>query len=194
MNRFVTFFAGAAVLGLVIGCAEAPKQSLEEAKAALDSAKTASADVFCKEQFEAARSSYDLAVAALQEQEKKLPFMRDYVKVSELLAASRSAAAAAKADVEVSKEKIRVSTTAAITDAQVIIDSLLLTIAEAQKKKMDVSAWTASVDSSKAQLASASELLGSGALIGASEKAAAVRERVVSVKKDIEVLVVPGAK
>ncbi len=191
MNRFIIIAVSLVTVGLIAGCAKVPQQSVSEAQAALDSAKAVSADVYSKEQFDSAQASFDLATATIQEQEKKLSFMRDYSKVTELLTISKAAATNAVSSTEANKEKFRTEAVTAISETQNLIDSVNVMITSAQNNKMDVTAWTANVDSAKILMTSASDLLNTGDLVSARDKANAGKEKVTTVKKDIEVLVVP---
>ena len=73
------------IIALVSSCDKPPEQKLSEAKEAITKAKEAQADQFANNDFTAAQKTLDAANAAIQAENKKLTFARNYLKASNLL-------------------------------------------------------------------------------------------------------------
>ncbi len=89
----------------LISCGEVPQQVIDETKAALDAAKTAGADRYVPDMYNAANKSYQDAMAIV-EKEKDAMFS-NYDEALPLLNAAKEAATGAMNAVADAKEKVK---------------------------------------------------------------------------------------
>jgi len=95
-----------ALLGaFLIGCGEVPQQAIDEAKAELDAAKSAEADRYVPDMYNAANKSYQDAMAIV-EKEKEAMFS-NYDEALPLLQAAKENATNAKNAVEGAKATVK---------------------------------------------------------------------------------------
>jgi len=71
---------------------------MRQARSALETARNAGAEQYAYSALKAAEISYELAMKQVSEENRKLPFMRKYNKIAEMLASSVQAAEGAQAD------------------------------------------------------------------------------------------------
>lgn len=125
--RSLVKLAGAVlVLALVFGCAEAPKQDMEAAQAAVQAAKAAEADRYAADLFKAVQDSVDAAMAEVQQQDSKFALMRNYDRAKAMLQAAVTAAANAQTAAATNKE-------AAKAEADTLSKQLVASIASAKE-------------------------------------------------------------
>jgi DNA repair exonuclease SbcCD ATPase subunit len=112
-------------LGLLIGCADVPQQEIDNAQAALDAAKNAGADQYLPDQYNAAKSQLDDALAKIEEEKGGL--FASYDEAIQMLQSATQAAEAAAAAVPAAKEEVKKE-----------VESLLAQVSEAVEtaKKM----------------------------------------------------------
>ena len=90
---------------LLVGCGEVPQQAIDEAKAELDAAKSAEADRYVPDMYNAANKSYQDAMAIV-EKEKEAMFS-NYDEALPLLQAAKEGAMNAKNAVEGAKSEVK---------------------------------------------------------------------------------------
>ncbi len=95
------------VIGLTAGCAKAPQDAMDEATAALDAAKTAEADRYAPEMYQAAQDSMAAAQAEIEAQNAQMAFSRSYSRTRQILNATTTAARAAANAAPTGKEQMR---------------------------------------------------------------------------------------
>ncbi len=108
VRSFMKLVGAVLVLAFVFGCAEAPKQDIEAAQAALQAAKAAEADRYAADQFKAVQDSLDAAMAEIQQQDSKFALMRNYDRAKAMLQSALTAANAAAQAAATNKEAARV--------------------------------------------------------------------------------------
>lgn len=170
-TRIFNGFIVSVVFLLFVGCSQIPQQSINEARAALESAKKADAQKYARSQLLAAQVSYDLAKKEISEESRKLPFMRKYSKIIETLKSATSAAESALNAAETAKNQMTSETQGLLAGAQALVDSLDSIIVKAANKKKNTETLSAELDSVNAKIRDAGSLLGSGDLFAAKENA-----------------------
>jgi len=68
------FFSLLILTGMIIGCGSVPQQKVDQANAALEAAKSAEADRYVPDRFNAAKGALDGAMAEVKKQDSKLMF------------------------------------------------------------------------------------------------------------------------
>jgi hypothetical protein len=114
-------------LVLFSGCAKAPTQELDDAKAALETAVKAEANVYAAEAYKAVSDSLEAAQAEIETQNSKFGLFRNYDRAKALLEGVKSASAEATQQAAVNKEKVR-------AEADTLIQQAVITIELAKKK------------------------------------------------------------
>lgn len=117
------------VLGLTVllaGCASAPTQNINAAKAAIASVQTDDVRTYAPESLKAAEDELNKALADVQAQDNKFGLSRDYKQATTMLKSAQDLAEKAKNDAQVAKAKAK-------SDAEATIAALPQTIDEAKK-------------------------------------------------------------
>ncbi len=117
------------VLGLAVllaGCASAPTQQINTAKAAIASVQTDDVRTYAPESLKAAEDELNKALAEVQTQDNKFGLSRDYKPATTMLKSAQDLAEKAKNDAQVAKAKAK-------SDAEATIAALPQTIEEAKK-------------------------------------------------------------
>lgn len=186
-SRVLALLVGSAAMAFVVGCAQVPHQTINDAKKAIEEAQKAGAELYAPSQFKAAQVSFDLAMKELSAENRKLPFMRKYNKITETLKSTTSAAQSAEAAVDGAKAQIRTETVAMINQTKLHADTVATMIKKVSKKNVaTVAALTADLDSVKAALKNANESLTAGNLLAAKEKATVAQDKVAAIAKSLQ--------
>jgi hypothetical protein len=188
-SRALSLITVAAAAAIVAGCAQVPQQTLHEAERSLEDARNAGAELYAFSKYKAAQVSLGLAKKEISEENKKLPFMRKYKKISETLNSAARAAKSAQAAVTAAKAQIRSETTAIILQTKLLADTVGVRL-----KKIpgtNIGTMPAELDSVTAALASADESLNADNLLAAKEKAAGAQAKITALAKSSEKLVPP---
>lgn len=185
-SRIFAFLIGSAAVILLSGCAQIPLQTLHQAEKSLEDARKAGAELYAFPQFKAAQVSLELAKKEIFEENRKLPFMRKYKKITETLTSAASAARSARAAVDGAKTQIRAETEAALNNAKSLADT-----AAAQLKKIpgnNAGTLPAELDSVKAAITRAEESLGADNLLAAKEKASVALTKIALLSENVKKL------
>jgi hypothetical protein len=196
---WLTFIIGSASTAFIVGCAQVPHQAIHEAEKAMEEAQKAGAELYAFSKFKAAQVSFENARKELFEENKKMPFMRKYNKITETLKSATSAAKSAQAAVEGAKTLIRTETVGMINQTKVLADTVAALLKEAFGKKKNTgplaatmaATMTAEVDSVRAALKSANASLAADNLLAAKEQATVAQAKITAVAKSAEKLVSP---
>jgi hypothetical protein len=180
--RIVMFLIGSATAAVLSGCAQVPQQTLHEAEKSLEEARKAGAELYAFSQFKAAQVSLELAKKEIFQENRKLPFMREYKKITETLGSAVRAAKSAKAAVEVAKIQIRNETEAIISQAELLADTVRTMFKKIPEK--NIGTLPAELDSAAAALSGAERSLGEGNLLVAKEKAAVAQLKIAELAKN----------
>lgn len=176
-------------LMFVAGCAKAPQAEMDAAKAAVEAAKTAEADRYVADQFNAAKDSLDAALAEIDQQNAKFALTRNYDKAAQLLQSAIATANAAAAAVADSKEQVRVEATDLITALGTAVTETKALMAKAPKGKEGKAALEAigaDLSAVEASAADANTALTGGDFITARDKAKAALDKVNALKNELQ--------
>ena len=190
-SRKFALLAGSAAMAFLAGCAQVPQQTIRMAEKAMEDAQKAGAELYAFSQFKAAQVSFELAKKEMAQENRKLPFMRKYKKITETLKSAISAAKSAEAAVEGAKTLIRTETTGMINHTKLLADTVAALLKEAAKKKKNTGTIAAEVDSVRAAIKSANTSLAAENLLAAKEKATVAQGKIAAIEKNIEKLVPP---
>jgi hypothetical protein len=176
------------VLAMMVGCAKAPQQEIDAANAALEAARTAEADRYLADQFNAAKDSLDAAMAEVEAQNSKFALTRNYDRALQLLQAAANAANGAKDAVATAKEQVHADAQDLMAQAQIAIGeakALLVKAPKGKEGKEMLEQMQSELSAVETSLAEAQTELSSGNFISARDKAKAGLEKVNSIKDEL---------
>jgi hypothetical protein len=177
------------VLMLVAGCAKAPQTEIDAAKAAVEAAKTAEADRYVADQFNAAKDSLDAAMAEIDQQNAKFALTRNYDKAATLLQSAIATANAAAAAVAANKEQVNIEATDLIAQALTAVTDAKALMAKAPKGKEGkaaLEAIAADLAAVEASVTGAGAAQTSGDFLTARDKAKAALDKANSLKEELQ--------
>jgi uncharacterized protein YpmB len=168
-------------------CAKAPQAEIDAAKAALEQAKTAQADLYVEADYLAVQDSLNAVMVEIEAQSSKL--FKSYGNAKEKLVVITTQATELVAKTDVRKEEIKteVATAEAATLALIEENNQLLAKAPKGKEgkeaieaiKLDLTGITTSVGE-------VSGLLGSGDLLGAQTKVNAAQQKATDINTELK--------
>lgn len=187
-HYFVLTFGVILMLVLVSGCAKAPQQELDAAKAALETARQAEADVYLADEFKAAQDSLNAAITEIETQNSKFALTRNYNKAKNLLLAATNLAndlnsrvAAKKEEVKAQAEQLKTELETALTDAK----ALLKKAPKGKEGKVVLEAIQSELTAVETSLADATNLLTTGKYMAAKDKLNAALQKVNQIKDEL---------
>jgi len=116
-------------------CAKAPQAEIDAANVAIEAAKTAGADRYVPESFNAASEALKTAVAAVEEQNSKFVLFRNYDAAKTTLASVGTLSTKAVEETTAKKAALKAEVTQAITDLGALIVANKEMLAKAPKGK-----------------------------------------------------------
>jgi len=135
LNTIFTLLVLALTLALFSGCAKAPTQELADAKAALETAVKAEANVYAAEAYKTINDSLEAAQAEIQAQDSKFTLFRNYDRAKAMLEVVKTASAEAVQQTAVNKEKVRAEADTLIQQATAAIEQAKKKLAKAPRGK-----------------------------------------------------------
>jgi uncharacterized protein YpmB len=168
-------------------CAKAPQAEIDAAKAALEQAKTAQADLYVEADYLAVQDSLNAVMVEIEAQSSKL--FKSYGKAKEKLVVVTTQATELVAKTDVRKEEIKTEVATAEAATLALIEENNALVAKAPKGKegkeaieaikLDLTAITASVGE-------VSGLVASGDLLGAQTKVNAAQQKATQINTELK--------
>jgi hypothetical protein len=124
-----------AVLGLT-ACAEPPQTSMDEATASLEEARTANGKGYAPDAIQKAEEAYAAAMAEVELQNDRNPFMRSYGKATELLTEATGDSNKAKEEAESRREEMHAEADGLIADVQKRFESAEVVTEQARRPEI----------------------------------------------------------
>jgi len=182
---YVMSIVAAAVL--FTSCAKAPQAEIDAAKAALEQAKTAQADMYVEADYLAVQDSLNAVLAEIEVQNSKL--FKSFGKSKEKLVVIATQATELVAKTEVRKEEVKTEVAAAQTAVAALLEENNTLVAKAPKGKegkeaieaikLDLAGITTSV-------AEVDGLLAAGDLLGAQTKVNAAQQKATQINTELK--------
>ena len=116
-------------------CAKAPQAEIDAANVSIEAAKTAGADRYVPEAFNAASEALKTAVTAVEEQNAKFALFRNYDAAKTTLASVSTLATKAVEETTAKKAALKAEVTQAVTDLNALIATDKELLAKAPKGK-----------------------------------------------------------
>ncbi|RPI23181.1 MAG: DUF4398 domain-containing protein [Acidobacteria bacterium] len=174
---------------LLAGCASKPDQEITASQTALEAARTAEADIYSAETYQAAADAMKSAEAEIAAQDQKSSFSRNYDKAKELLGQAKTQADSAAASAVTNKEKAKTDAETAQQDAQTALDAAKAALASAPKgkgTKADLDALQGDLTAAETSFGEAKSSLDGGKFLDALNQFRAVKEKADAVAADIQ--------
>ncbi len=176
------------MLALVSGCAKAPQEAVDAAKAALETAKQAEADRYLADEFKAAQDSLNAALAEIETQNSKFALTRNYDKAAKLLEAATTLANSANANVAAKKDAVKAEAQQLLTDLQTALTDAKALLKKAPKGKEGREALEAikgELATVETSLTEAPALIDSGDFMTAKDKLTAWYQKVQQIIEEL---------
>ncbi|MCL4306184.1 hypothetical protein KJZ99_09740 [bacterium] len=177
-----------APLLFLAGCAEPPKAESDAANAALQAAKTAEADQYAGQAYNAARDTLNAALAAVKEQDGKFALFRNYdaakaqlVKATEMANQAGQAAAAEKDRLKNELTTMQMELVAALAAA----DTALMKAPVGKGNKADIELIKSDLSAARTAFDAAVADFNQGKYLTARTKMQTVRQRVTNITNEI---------
>lgn len=187
MKKIFYVLSIVAVSLIFTSCAKPPQAELDAAKAALEQAKAAQADLYVEADFLAVQDSLNAVQVEIEAQSSKL--FKSYTKAKEKLVVVTTQATELVAKTEVRKEEIKTEVATAEAAVAVLIEENNMLLAKAPKGKegkeaieaikLDLTGITASV-------AEVPALVAAGDLLGAQTKINAAQQKATEINTELK--------
>jgi hypothetical protein len=187
MKKIFYVLSIVAVAVLFTSCAKPPQAEIDAAKAALEAAKTAQADLYVETDYLAVQDSLNAVLAYVEQQNSKL--FKSFGKAKEKLVVITADATGLVAKTDARKEQIKteVATAEAATQALIAENNALLAKAPKGKEgkeaieaiKLDLTGITTSVGEVPG-------LVASGDLLGAQTKVNAAQQKATEINTELK--------
>lgn len=189
VTRVSSFLVALALLGLVAGCSEAPTAQYDAGMTAIQTARTAEAELYAPALLRSATDSLNAAMVEIQAQDGKFFAFRDYDRAAEIIAAGQTLAEKAAQEAAVEKEKMRVADSVMITEIEVMLTETKTMISTAPRGKgsrVDLKVMEADLDAASMALTTATGEYTAGRYLAARDQLSAVKSQVTKVRGEIE--------
>lgn len=187
MKKIFYVLSIVAVSLIFTSCAKPPQAELDAAKAALEQAKAAQADLYVEADFLAVQDSLNAVQVEIEAQSSKL--FKSYTKAKEKLVVVTTQATELVAKTEVRKEEIKTEVATAEAAVAVLIEENNALLAKAPKGKEGKEAIEAIKLDITGITTSAAEvpgLVASGDLLGAQTKINAAQQKATEINTELK--------
>lgn len=189
MSNLLRLFLALGLTFSLSGCAQAPQQDIDSAKAVIEEARTAQADKYAPESFQQAEDALQSAMAEIEAQNGKFAMFRSYERATELLAQAKETGTKAKADGEAKRSEARQAAEALIKEAEIALDAAKTSLTTAPRGKgtrADIEAMKAEIETLSSTLTEAHQAFDSGDFLSAKAKADSVKAQAGQISSDIQ--------
>jgi hypothetical protein len=185
--RLITAIVVASFCLMMIGCAKEPVREMSAAKAAVDSAKAAQADLYLADQFTAVDESLKAALADIEKQKAGPALKRNYDKAKASLVSVAAQAADLKAKAAEEKAHVQADVESGIAKAGSMLadaKNALKKPAKGKKAKAAAAAAKSKLAGIETQIKDAQAAQGNGDFLGARDKINAAIAAIGSLKAE----------
>jgi hypothetical protein len=188
MKKTIIAVLWIAPLLFLAGCAEPPKAEADAASAAVTAAKTAEADQYATQAYNAARDTLNAAMAAIKEQDGKFALFRNYDAAKAQLAKADEMAKQAATAAAAEKERLKAELTGMqeqLMASLAAADSALAKAPVGKGNKADIELIKGDLSAARAAYDSAVNEFTQGKYLSARTKMQTVQQRVASIMGEI---------
>lgn len=155
---------------LSVRCEKEPQNAITDARSALEKAEKAGAAQWAPAQMKRGNNLLDSALQAVAVEKKKLPFLRDYRKINEMLEMAGEAGFYAQGVTLTGMERMRARAREQLDQVELVVDSIDRVLKATATPATSVALVRQSLDSIRIAREEASTMLTSGDLFLANEK------------------------
>lgn len=187
MKKYFVFIAVVAISLIITSCAKAPQAEMDAAKAALEQAKVAQADVFLTSDYQALQDSINKATTEIETQKSKM--FGNYKVAKQTLANVTTQATTLVDKTTAKKEEVKKEVVDAQAQIALLMDenSKLVELAPKGKEgKEAIEAIKSDLASINASSPEIQTLLDSNDLIAAQSKANAVKQKAEGINTELK--------
>lgn len=174
---------------LLVGCAKAPQQEVDAAKAALEAAKAAEVDRYLADQYNAANDSVNAALTEIETQNSKSALSRNYSKARSLLVAATGMLNSALPLVDSTKAQVKldVENLLAYTQTELNATKQLIAIAPKGKEgKAALEAIQSELATCETALLEVSPIAEKGDFMSAKDLVNATLQKILALKGEVQ--------
>jgi hypothetical protein len=187
MKKRISYGIAALMVAAVFtGCGKMPNAEIDLANAAIDSARTAGADVYVPEAYNVLMDSMNAAMVLVEGQNSK--FIKSYGEAREKLAQIALDARQVRQNAETRKEELRVSIQKTVSEVMALLDEDRQLIAKAPKGKEGTAALQAiknELNVIEASVAEIETMFEKGELLDCNNKVTAAKEKASAIKAEL---------
>jgi ElaB/YqjD/DUF883 family membrane-anchored ribosome-binding protein len=186
-NLFRVISLGVLVIFFFTSCAKQPTQDMDNAKAAMESVKTAKAEIYAKDEFKKLNDDLTAALDEVTAQSKKL--FKKYGKAKEMLAKVKSDADALVPVITQRKEEAKKVALAAQAEAAAAVTEAKGVLKKAPTGKgtrADIEALKADLKALEDSLPEIQKALDTEDYFGAADKAKAIKEKAAGISDQVK--------
>lgn len=183
-------FAVVLVTGLAVfmmsSCSELPQEEIDAARAAIEEARTAGAELYVPESFVALEDSLNAVLAGIESEKSKL--IKNYSAARENLAGVSAYAGQVAQETEARKEEVRMNIQTTLAEVKSLIEANRQLILQAPKGKEGTSALLAikgEIDALETSVNETSAVFESGDYLASLDKANAAREKAAAINAEL---------
>ena len=187
MKKYFVFFTVITVTLIFSSCAKAPQAEMDAAKAALEQAKVAQADIFLETEFVAIQDSVNKAATEIQSQKSKV--FGNYKGAKQTLENVNTQATDLVEKTEVRKQEVKnevVATQAEIVSLMEENNKMVEIAPKGKEGKEALAAIKSDLTSINASASEIQALLESNELIAAQTKANAVKQKASGINAELK--------
>ena len=189
MRTGVSVVAALAMLTLAAGCAAPPQESIDAAKAAVETARQQAAQEYAPDALKAAEDAYSDLEAEVAAQSGKFAPLRSYKATAETAAATTAAAQQAATAAEAGRAQAKSDAAGALEGARTMLQETMTMLDTAPRGKgsaMDLAALKTDLEAASATLTEADGLMASEQYHQAKAKIDAAGAAIQGVRSQIE--------
>jgi len=187
-NSYAMGLAATLMVVAAVGCADVPTDKIDEARQALDAARTAEAATYATGEMAQAEDAAKRLDAELALQKDKFALFRSYDTAEQLAAEVRETSQAATDAATEGKEQAKDEAMAEITQARTMLAEVRAMMANAPRGKgtaLDLAALNSDLTAAEAALNEVDASFGSGRYLDAETGASAARESIEKVREAV---------
>jgi hypothetical protein len=185
-KRIFIGIAALMVAAVFTGCGKMPNAEIDMANVAIDSARTAGADLYVPEAYNVLMDSMNAAMVLVEGQNSK--FIKSYGEAREKLAQIALDARQVRQNAETRKEELRVSIQKTVSEVMALLDEDRQLIAKAPKGKEGTAALQAiknELNVIEASVAEIETMFEKGELLDCNNKVTAAKEKASAIKAEL---------
>jgi hypothetical protein len=187
VKTLLYFLSMILVMFAFVGCDDVPQQEIDDANAALDAAKTAEADKYVTDKYNAAKQALDRAMAVVQEEESAM--FSNFDEARNLLATAKTAADEAAAAAPGKKEEVKQAAEAAlaaIPDEVKATQKMWRTAPRGKGTREALAMIKTEIENTAAMQSQVQAALDGGDYLGAQQKAQEINGKLKSLQNELQ--------